>query len=242
MASCRMRPNYTSHRCFSMTFIKLFVKSTLATFEHTYLLYFGRITWLIDWFAVSVFSYLRIPFLVAAPSHLAVLGVAVDHKKLLHLPSWMTPRWLHTIRKAGDVKNGWHKYNYVIHTGCMVKKTGQKHRHFGRLSTWCFVKSNLQEPLRSSEATGTCRFWLPNWWFWNRLRHTWPMAAIAVALYKDIYIHRYGWFPQKLGVIYSKMDGFFVFFLWKTPLKMEDLGGTPIFGKHPNRDVDMSDM
>jgi len=34
---------------------------------------------------------------------------------------------------------------------------------------------------------------------------------------------------QKLGVIYSKMDGFFVF-LWKTPLKMEDLGGTPIFG------------
>lgn len=44
-------------------------------------------------------------------------------QKLLHLPSWMTPRWLHTIRKAGDVKNGWHKYdNYVIHTAAWFKK------------------------------------------------------------------------------------------------------------------------
>ena len=94
-------------------------------------------------------------------------------QKLLHLPSWMTPRWLHTIRKAGDVKNGWHKYNYVIHTGCMVKKKGQQlvkntpTPHFG-ISTWqqnkthnvSLVKSNLQEPLRSSEATGTCRFFV----------------------------------------------------------------------------------
>ena len=151
-------------------------------------------------------------------------------QKLLHLPSWMTPRWLHTIRKAGDVKNGWHKYNYVIHTGCMVKKNRSKTPTFWKIITWCFVKSNLQEPLRSSEATGTCRFWLPNWWFWNRLRHTWPMAAIAVALYKDIYIYIDMGGSPKIGGYILQNGWVFCFFLWKTPLKMEDLGGTPIFG------------
>lgn len=72
-------------------------------------------------------------------------------QKLLHLPSWMTPRWLHTIRKAGDVKNGWHKYNYVIHTGCMVKKNRSKTPTFWKIinlakyaNNVSLVKSNLK--------------------------------------------------------------------------------------------------
>ena len=135
-------------------------------------------------------------------------------QKLLHLPSWMTPRWLHTIRKAGDVKNGWHKYdNYVIHTAAWLKKTGQKHRHFGRLSTWCHLSSPIFKSLwgapRPPEPAGFC---VPNWWFWNRLRHTWPMAAIAVALYKDIYI--YGCFP-KIGGYILQNGWVFCFFYGK---------------------------
>lgn len=65
-------------------------------------------------------------------------------QKLLHLPSWMTPRWLHTIRKAGDVKNGWHKYNYVIHTGCMVKKNRSKTPTFWKIINlvFCQVQSS----------------------------------------------------------------------------------------------------
>ena len=146
-------------------------------------------------------------------------------QKLLHLPSWMTPRWLHTIRKAGDVKNGWHKYdNYVIHTGCMVKKKvnnwskthphpileyplGNKIRHIT-----CHLSSPIFKSLwgapRPPEPADFC---VLNWWFWNRLRHTWPMAAIAVALYKDIYIYRYGCFP-KIGGYILQNGWFFCFF------------------------------
>ena len=69
------------------------------------------------------------------------------------------------------------------------------------------------------------------------------MAAIAVALYKDIYIyiHRYGWFPKNWGLYTPKWMGFLFFFM-ENPVKNGRFGGYTYFWKHPNRDVDMSDM